>query len=440
MADISRFLVSATSSGSGKTTITVGLLRALKNRGLKSQPFKCGPDYIDIKYHETAANNKCINLDLFLSSSEHVNKLFGKYCSDKDIAIVEGVMGLFDGYDKMDGSSAQIAENLNIPIVLVINAKSMAYSAAAMLYGYKHFYRGIDIAGVIFNFVSSEGHYLYLKEACQGVGIESLGYIPSDINIEMPSRHLGLKIEKEDILDQYAEKIAQIVENHIDIEKLLQITQTSLPQPSTEVNKKKKDCLKITVAYDEAFNFVYHENIEYLKQLGTITYISPIRDQHLPETDFLYLPGGYPELYLDELSRNISMLREIRQYAENNGKIWAECGGMMYLSHSIYDEKGTEYPMVNIFDQKASMMNMKLNLGYRQFKYNDVIIKGHEFHYSNIDCSLESIAQQYNAKQQPVSTKLLRYKNTIAGYTHIYWAEMEDMIQLFRGEKKVDQI
>lgn len=434
MDKLSRLLISATTSGSGKTTVTLGLLRALKNRGLRTQPFKCGPDYIDTKYHDMASGNHSINLDVFLASSDHVKSVYTKYTAQNDACIVEGVMGLYDGYDRMEGSSAQIAELLDLPVVLVINAKSMAYSSAALLYGFKNFYKGINVVGVIFNFVASESHYSYLKDACEDVGLEALGYLPKDTNVEIPSRHLGLNIEKEFIFDEFANKVADLIEKHINVDRLLEITSTIRPQYISKEAKKEKGELNISVAYDEAFNFIYHENIEYLKQLGNVTFFSPIADKKLPlHSDLIYLPGGYPELYLSELSSNKPMLESINSYIENEGKLIAECGGMMYLCTSIADKDGVEYPMVNILKQKATMQHMKLKLGYRSFNYNGQSIKGHEFHYSKTEDpenNLSSVTQIHNAKGMPVDTKLIRYKNTIAGYTHIYWAEL-DLMKLF---------
>ncbi len=432
MAYTSHFLISAIASGSGKTTVTLGLLRALRNRGLSVQPFKCGPDYIDTKYHVLAAGTESVNLDLFLSSENHIKNLYNKYSSGKDVCITEGVMGLFDGYDRMNGSSAQIAEKLDIPVILVLNAKSMAYSAAALLYGFKNFSDRVNIAGVIFNFVASESHYNFLKDACHDVGLEPLGYLPKNTDIEIPSRHLGLNIDEQYRFDDFADKAADLIEKHIDIDKLLSITVRR--QPHIEVTKETNvplQGLRISVARDAAFNFMYHENIEYLKRIGIVSYFSPLSDKQLPESDFIYLPGGYPELYLSELSNNRTMQDSIRHYIEAEGKVLAECGGMMYLSSSISDENGTEYPMVNIFDQKATMENMELKLGYRQFKYNGLSLKGHEFHYSSIKSEQQSVVQQYTAKGQVTDTKLLRYKNVIAGYTHLYWADMDDLMDLF---------
>lgn len=432
MNKFSRFLIAATSSGSGKTTVTLGLLRALKNRGLNTQPYKCGPDYIDTKFHKLASGNPAINLDLFLASANHVKEIYNKHNIDKDISVTEGVMGLFDGYDRMKGSSAQIAELLDIPVILVINAKSMAYSAAAMLYGFKNFYKGINVVGVIFNFVASESHYQFLKEAAADAGVEALGYLPKNADIEIPSRHLGLSLDEKYRFDEFADKIASILEEHIDLERLLAITERDIVVNATpEKNIACKD-IKIAVAYDEAFNFMYHENIEALKELGDVCFFSPIRDKKLPQADFVYLPGGYPELYLRELSENKEMLQSIHDYIEHDGKVLAECGGMMYLSTSITDKDGVEYPMVNIFDQRATMENLKLKLGYRKFEFCGMPIKGHEFHYSSASGSQTSLVQQYNAKNMSVDTKLLRYKNAIGGYTHIYWAEHKNIMDFFK--------
>lgn len=429
----SQILIGAASSGSGKTTITIGLLRALKNRGLKVQPFKCGPDYIDTKYHNMASESHSVNLDLFLSSESHIKDIYAKYASQSDVCITEGVMGLFDGYDKMRGSSAEIAKVLKVPVVLVVNAKSTAYSVAPLLYGFKNFDNDIYVVGAIFNFVASESHYAFLKQACTDVGIKSFGYLPRSSEIEIPSRHLGLSLEKEYLFDQFADKAALLIEKYIDLDELLRATQTDadLPfspePPPSRVNPN----VKIAVALDEAFNFIYHENLEYLKNAYHVTLFSPLNDSRLPEADLVYLPGGYPELFLAQLSANKELHNSIRDYVDGGGRLLAECGGMMYLSSLIADQEGREYPMVGIFPQKASMQDMKLKLGYRYFEYNGLTVKGHEFHYSHTRSSQRSIVQQYSAKRLPVDTPLLRYKNAIAGYTHIYWAEMDNLFDLF---------
>lgn len=437
----SQFLIGASSSGSGKTTLTIGLLRAFRNRGLSVQPFKCGPDYIDTKFHALAAGKPSINLDLFLSSDQHVRQLYEKYSSDTDISVTEGVMGLFDGYDKWLGSGAHIAQTLDIPVILVLTPKATAYSVAPVLYGFKHFNKQLSIAGVIFNMVNSESHYQYLKDACDDVGIAALGYLPKDNEIAIPSRHLGLNTDSYLLQEEFAEKAAAFVEKHLSLDEIAAITardqkSEDIPGTSSVVTSTHRITserpIRTAVASDEVFAFYYHENIEYLKTLGPVTFFSPLRDKQLPQADFVYLPGGYPELYLEELSQNQSMQQSIRSYVEKGGKLLAECGGMMYLSSCIINKSGKEFPMVDIFKQKASMQNMKLSLGYRQFTYNGISIKGHEFHYSSVEGDEKSIVTQHNARGTAVGTKLLRYKNALAGYTHTYWAEMDDLLALFK--------
>lgn len=436
MRSKSHFLIAAASSGSGKTTLSLGLLRALRNRNLKVQPFKCGPDYIDIKFHELASSLPAYNLDTFMASESHVQQLYARKSRDCDVCLTEGVMGMFDGYDRMQGSSAQIAGLLGIPVVLVINAKSMAYSAAAMIYGFKNFDKRVNVVGVVFNFVASDSHYQFLKEACCDVGVEALGYLPKNADIAIPSRHLGLNIDKEFVFDEFADKAALLCEEHIDIDRLLEITKRNIVDTDSISDAPTDNGrLKIAVAKDEAFNFVYHENIDVLQTMGEVSFFSPIHDAALPDADFVYLPGGYPELYLEPLSNNKAMRESIKSYVENGGRLLAECGGMMYLSAAIADAEGKEYPMVGVFDQQASMQHMKLKLGYRTFAYNGLDVRGHEFHYSTLDSCLPSVAQLCNAKGAQVDTKLLRYKNAIAGYTHIYWGDGMNILDLFFTEK-----
>lgn len=428
----SQILIAAPSSGTGKTTITLGLLRALRNRGLQVQSFKCGPDYIDTKYHEMASGKETINLDLFLATENHVKSVYSKYASASDVAVTEGVMGLFDGYDKMEGSSAQIAEKLKIPIILVINAKAMAYSAAPILYGFKNFRKSIDLVGVIFNRVGSAAHYEYLCNACRDVDVVPLGYLPQNEELHVPSRHLGLNIDERFLFDTFADKVAAHIEEYIDIDRLLAITERELDVMDQNEFHAGQRSFKSAVAFDEAFNFVYHENIEYLRKHGEVVFFSPLHDQKVPEADLVYFPGGYPELHAETLARNTDMKESIRHYVESGGKVWAECGGMMYLSTSIVDANGVEFSMVDIFKQKTSMEKMRLTLGYRQFEYNGLSFRGHEFHYSHADGSLESVTTEYDAKNKKTNTKLLRYKNAIGGYTHIYWAEMPDIMKMFK--------
>ena len=454
-----RILIGAASSGSGKTTFTLGLLRALKKRGISVQPYKCGPDYIDTQYHGLAAGRESVNLDLFMGGEEHVKEIFTGYSQGAEACVVEGVMGLFDGYSKMRGSSAEIAQVLDIPVLLIVNAKSCAYSVAPIIYGYKNFNPQVKIAGVVFNMVGSASHYATLKDACQELGVPVLGYLPKNSGIEIPSRHLGLSLDEEFLFGEYAEKIAAMVEQHVDVDALLKIftpdsgcfceddttescsvTGSSIPTGTDgNVCGQSTVCggvanLKIAVAKDEAFNFIYRENLHSLQQLGEVKFFSPLRDAQLPQCDLLYLPGGYPELYLEQLQGNGAMRCEIKQYIENGGRCWAECGGMMYLCNSIMDENGIEYTMCGVLDQSATMQGKRLQMGYRSLSYNGKELRGHEFHYSKVipneELPLQSVAQQYNAAGVEVATPLYRYKNLIAGYTHLYLGNM-NLLELF---------
>lgn len=429
----SQFLIGAASSGSGKTTFTLGLLRALRRRGLKVQPFKCGPDYLDTKHHAAAAGQASYNLDTFMASPGHVQEIYARYSPQADVSITEGVMGLFDGYHRMQGSSAEIAGLLRLPVILIINARSAAYTVAATLYGFKHFRPEVKIAGAIFNFVGSASHYEYLKQACRDAGVEALGYLPKCPDIEIPSRHLGLNIDSDFCFDTFADRIAAQIEKTVDLGRLLEITSTAagrisginLPDNNTSAKEKS---LCIAVARDEAFNFIYPENIRVLEQLGQITYFSPLHDHELPPSDFVYLPGGYPEFHLSQLSSNKSMRRSILQYCQNHGRLFAECGGMMYLCEYIKDEQGNPYPMCGFLPQIATMENMKLTLGYRKVFINSQEYRGHEFHYSRTipgPSPLPSIAGVFNARDKQIDTPVYKIHRVIASYIHFYWAEKD---------------
>ncbi len=415
------FLIAAPWSNSGKTTITLGLLRLLKNKGLRVQPFKCGPDYIDTIHHSSAAGISSVNLDSVMMSNEHLTDVFAKYSNKVDISIIEGVMGLFDGAIKDKGSSAEIAKKLNIPVILVVNAKSMAFTVAPILKGLKDFDSDVHIAGVIFNFVRTESHYAFLKEACESIGLTSFGYIPPNDEISIPSRHLGLHIDTS--FENVIENAAAHINKHISVENMLTKIAPIQVQKRNSTNPKTSENIKIAVAKDEAFTFTYLENLNYFKQLGEVVYFSPIHDTEVPKADFIYLAGGYPELYLEQLSNNKTMLNSIKSAAENGVKIVAECGGMMYLGKSIIDEKGSEFSMVNVFNFNTSMERKKLSLGYRRVVLNNQEIWGHEFHYSNIlnDETTTNVASIFSARNKEVNTKIYQYKNVLASYIHFYW-------------------
>lgn len=425
-------LIAAATSNSGKTTFTIGLLRALRNRGINVQPYKCGPDYIDTMYHHIASNNESVNLDTFMSSDDHVRHLYEHYGAQADCRLVEGVMGLFDGYDKSRGSSAEIAQLLDIPVILIVSAKSVAYSVAPLIYGFKHFNPNVRIAGVVFNMVASETHYAHLRAACEDAGVECLGYLSRNERLQIPNRHLGLTIKMKEEMDTIAEQAASEIESHcphlinILTSTLPQSTKTNPSSPRGEARRGAEEARRgtsIAIARDSAFNFTYRANIDALRSIGEIVFFSPLSDEALPKCDMLYLPGGYPELFAEQLSANNSMRESIRRFAESGGRIFAECGGFMYLCSDI-----DGVSMCGVLPFSATMEGAHLHLGYRVT--DDGTCRGHEFHYSTIvpteiPSSVTVINNQLSAKGIPVPTSVFRYKNVVAGYTHWYWAEKE---------------
>lgn len=421
---IPQFLIAAPYSNGGKTTITLGLLALLHQRGFRVQPYKCGPDYLDTQLHTRAAGRAGINLDLYMCTQPHVKSLYAQYTSDADVAIVEGVMGLFDGAKKREASSADVSILLDIPVILVVNAKSVAYSVAPLLYGFKHFDPQVTIAGVIFNFVNTASHYQFLKDACEDVGITPLGYVPVNDSIALKSRHLGLQTDDSQPWEAHFEKIAAHIEQHLEVDRLLEIT--TRPQPQTQRHASvPKGKLKIAVAKDAAFHFTYFENLQALHRLGEVTFFSPLSDHELPEADLVYLSGGYPELHLEHLSANTAMHKSIAIHIDNGRHLLAECGGLMYLGKAITDTNGQQHAMAGIFPFTTTMENARLKLGYREFSHAGTTCRGHEFHYSAIanDEEVAHVGQFMSARQKAMPLKLYRHKNAFATYFHAYWGE-----------------
>ena len=404
-------MIAAASSGSGKTTFSLGLMRALRQRGLRVQPFKCGPDYIDPMFHRQAAGCESVNLDTYLASETHVRGLYGRRSAAADVSVVEGVMGLYDGYEGALGSSGALASLLDVPVVLLVSAQSVAYSVAAQIAGFRLFCppvigRPVRLAGVVFNKVASESHF------------RSLGYLMRSDALAVPSRHLGLTLSACEEVERLIEGAAEEVERHVDVGRLLAATEC-VRRPVETMPSVESGGLRVCVARDEAFNFTYVENLSALRRLGEVVFFSPLRDGTLPRCDALYLPGGYPELFADQLAANAEMRRSIAAFAEGGGRIFAECGGFMYLCREI---DGRE--MCGVFPFAATMEGARLHLGYRQLGK----MRGHEFHYSSLcsggdTCDVERIGGQRSATGRPVETALYRRWNTVAGYTHWYWAE-----------------
>ena len=413
------FMIAAPTSGSGKTTIARGLMALLTQKGYKVQPFKCGPDYIDTKFHTAVCGRPSINLDTFMATPEHVRELFAHYGEDADVCVVEGMMGLFDGYDRDRGSSAEIARVLDIPVVLVVDAKSAAYSMAPLLQGFINFRKDVHIAGVIYNKVGSERHFKMLQEVCNDVGIECFGYLPKDAALEQGSRYLGLDFSSE----PDTQALTNLLEAHVHWNALLKLI---VPTGGT-VNSLRGNCefpqgeLSVLIAQNaESFTFIYQEAVG---RLGNVRFFDPEND--VPDfsgIDLLYLPGGYPEKHLEALVANEACRRAIKNYAERGGRIQAECGGMMYLCEQIVTDDG-EYPMCGVlpYSITARKADRKLSLGYRHFVLDGKEYRGHEFHYTQfMGETPQSVVQVYNAKNEPVTTPVFRYKNVLASYTHLY--------------------
>lgn len=429
--NIPQFLIAAPTSGTGKTTVSRLLMTLLAQKKLRVQPYKCGPDYIDTKYHEKACGMPSYNLDPFMASEQHMREVYVSHAKDADVCIVEGMMGMFDGYDRSKGSSAEIAKILNLPVVLVVNAKSAAYSLAAMIKGYLDFDPQVEVAGVIFNQVGSDRHEEMLCEICDDLNVPCLGCLRKFDALKEESRHLGLDFSRKDE-DGITETLLNELNAQLNLDLLLQITRRE-SDVTTEVRKNVSLSGNIWVARNkESFSFIYAEHLDYLNQFGTVTFFDPEDDSAVvpDNVDLLYLPGGYPENRALQLSAAPRVIDSVKAHIERGGKTIAECGGMMYLASELVMCKDpyTAFKMVDALPMKVSACkdDMRLAMGYRSFDFRGVKLRGHEFHYSRIieqDERLASAVQVYNAKGNPVNTAVFCYKNLIASYTHLYWGE-----------------
>ena len=432
--NIKRVMIAASKSGSGKTGITCALLKTLKNKGIKTVSFKCGPDYIDPMYHRNALGIPSYNLDTFFTGEEKTRSLFARNASGFDFAVFEGVMGLFDGVGgvKSEGSSYNLAEVTKTPIILVIDAKGMGRSVIPEISGFKSYDKKDLIKGVILN-RTSESMFNILKpmieEEC---GISALGFIPDMKDRAFSSRHLGLVTPDDtDNYDEVLEELTGYFEKNISFEELGKIASFAeeIEDCTFEKTNKEAESPVIAVAKDEAFCFFYEDNLTELKNAGAnLVFFSPLHDAKIPENaDGLYLPGGYPELHLEELSQNTSMLESIRNAYNNKMPIFAECGGFMYLQKSIEDKDGKVYITSNVFDGDLKYKGRPVRFGYVSLKEKSPNflkegeeIKGHEFHYYDCDdngcdviCTKPFTGKEYEA----VKTN----ENIWAGFPHLYF-------------------
>lgn len=389
---ISRFMIAGTYSGCGKTTVTCSILKALKNRGLDIASFKCGPDYIDPMFHSEIIGTASRNIDFFLCGNQAVRYLFAKNSAGTEVSVVEGVMGFYDGMggSSSENSSWDVSNKLGIPAVLVVNCKGASASIAAMVKGYLDFYEN-RIRAVILNHVSKPMYPAYKEMLEKRLGIRVAGYMPYEPAATLESRHLGLVTAQEiDALKHKIDRLAEIAEETIDIDCLLEIARDAESFPYEEIEIPKAADVKIAVARDKAFCFYYQDSLDLLEAMGAkLIYFSPLEDPLLPvEADGLIVGGGYPELYLDALGQNLEMIQSIRDGERSGMPIFAECGGFMYLGKSI-----CSHPMTGIADLDFEMTGKLQNFGYIELTAKEkTALLGcgetayaHEFHYSRND-------------------------------------------------------
>ncbi|MGK7906309.1 MAG: cobyrinate a,c-diamide synthase [Synechococcus sp.] len=427
--------IAAPASGSGKTTITLALLTALKNRGLQVQSFKVGPDYIDPMFHQAATGLPCRNLDPFLTSEDYVRYCFVHHCRHKQAAVVEGVMGLFDG--KTDGgeyaSTAHVAKLLDLPVVLILDAQKVGRTVAAIAYGLTHFDPNLRVAGVIFNRVGSDRHAYLLQEAIASINLPVLGTVRTTPDIHLPSRHLGLiPAEEQDNFPHLLDRLAHLADTSFNWEQLAPLLevpqQVTVPAGDTHLWPQPPPLPRspiIGIARDAAFNFHYADNLDLLEHFGArLEYFSPLQSGFNPCSQFdgLYLGGGFPEVFAAELSQQLS-----RQTVPPGGIpiTYAECGGLMVLGQNLIDRYEKTHSMVGWFPYSTTM-SRKLTLGYRSARvmtstpavHCGESIRGHEFHHSTCQpqTSARSGIYEWGQTREGWSSDRIH-----ASYLHLHW-------------------
>jgi cobyrinic acid a,c-diamide synthase len=440
-------VVAGTHSGSGKTTIALGLMAAWRRRGMRVAPFKVGPDFIDPGHHSRICGRPSRNLDGWMLSRDYNLNCFSAHTRDADIAVVEGVMGLFDGHDGRSeaGSTAQIAKWLTLPVLLVVDARSMARSAAALVQGFENFDRDLFYAGVVFNRLGSPRHFHYLQEAVDGhVRMACLGGIEKNTDVTVPERHLGLMTQiDQGFTDDTIHRLADLIEAGIDLDRLAAAAVGAVPA-TVPVKPTIERRARIGVAWDNAFCFYYPDNLDLLTAAGAeLIYFSPMRDAALPDDiDGLYLGGGYPELYAPQLSQNADLRRQIHRASRDGMPIYAECGGLMYLGRSLLDLERNRYPMTGCFPLESRMLPRLKSLGYREIQLVDesplgpagLTVRGHEFHYSEIieiDTSLDRTYRVTRGNAADAYREGYRFQNTLGSYMHLHFGSRPECARHF---------
>jgi cobyrinic acid a,c-diamide synthase len=444
------FVIAGPASGVGKTTVTLSLMAALRKRGLTVQPFKCGPDFIDGGHHAKVCGRPSRNLDGWMLSAETDRHIFYRNAANADVCVVEGVMGLFDGVDGKSeaGSTAEIAKWLQLPVILVVDASSMARSAAALVHGYESFDPALKVVGVIFNKAGGADHYWMLSDAVRtSANAVPLGYLPQDERIHIPERYLGLVTAGENLLpDSMRSLLGELAESYIDLDQLLACA-TSIPAPTDSCAESSPDksagSIRLGVARDKAFCFYYEDNLDALREAGAeIVEFSPLEDSSLSTAlDALYFGGGYPELFAKQLSENRLMIASIKRAAEDGLPIYAECGGLMYLARKIVTKEDASFPMAGVLPITVQMTDRLVNFGYTEVSFtSDCLIgpagekaRGHSFHCSQLaEVGLVEYAYQArNAMTGREEPDGLRMKNVLASYIHLHFLSNPGMADAF---------
>jgi cobyrinic acid a,c-diamide synthase len=441
-------VVAGVASGVGKTTITLGLLEAFRRRGLVVQPFKVGPDFIDPGYHELVTGRGSYNLDGWMCGREHVVATVARHAADADLAVVEGVMGCFDGIDATgdDGSTAQVAKWLGAPVVLVLDAWAQARSAAAVALGFERFDPRLSIAAIIANRVGGDAHARAVREAIAGhCRARVVGAIPWSESLALPERHLGLVTAGEGALtDAMRDHLADVIARSVDLDAVLELatpfTAVSPASPPPAATRSRP--VMIGVAHDAAFCFYYRDNLALLQAAGAdLVYWSPLTDVALPAVDGLYLGGGYPELHGAALAANKTVVDEIRAFAASGRPIYAECGGLMYLADALQTADGATHAMVGLLPATVRMRPRRLSLGYTEVTLQSesllgapgAVARGHEFHYSSLDPVPASVQRVYRLHRPGSEERAEGYQvgGALLSYVHLHFASNPGMASSF---------
>lgn len=448
---IPRILIAASASGSGKTVISCGLMQALKKKGKRVVSGKCGPDYIDPMFHRTVLQIEAMNLDLFFYEKEQMKVMFQEHCKEADIAVLEGVMGYYDGMgiDTEKGSSYDVARTLGAPVVLVVPCKGSALSVVAQIKGFLEFRKDSQIQGILLNRISKM-LYPRMKEMIEsqlkkeGHSVTVLGYVPEDPVFSLESRHLGL-VTPEEIggLEAKLEQAGNLLSETIDLEALMELAKTA-PELTTSweelEERKPKENVRIAVARDEAFCFYYKENLQILRELGCeLVPFSPLRDAALPkQIQGILLGGGYPEVYAKALSENQSMRFSIREAIQNNIPCHAECGGFLYLHEWMKDNEQVAYQMAGVIPGECFPTGKLVRFGYvnlvangdSRFLNQGECIKGHEFHYWDSTNNGEDVTA-VKPNQKRSWTCIHIEKQLFAGFPHLAYASNREFAKRF---------